>query len=106
CVIEINDKEIKITENQAKTIKTTKPTASIFTYYLKQPNGEYIRSREKVIGNTVYTVISRERTDADNTAFDITKRIIERNIDEALKPTVRLSHKSSFESCNSGGNKQ
>ncbi len=59
-----------------------------------------------MIGNTVYTVISRERTDADNTAFDITKRIIERNIDEALKPPVRLSHKSSFESCNSGGNKQ
>ncbi|MCX4258075.1 MAG: hypothetical protein OSJ54_14270, partial [Oscillospiraceae bacterium] len=66
----------------------------------------FVRSREKVIGNTVYTVIFREKLNADATAFDITKRLIERNIDEALKPSVRLSHKQSLGSCNSGGNKQ
>lgn len=95
-------------DKERTTIKTIQnaPKASIFTYYLKQPNGEYIRSREKVIGNTVYTIISREKSDADDTAFDITKRIIERNIGEALNPSVRLSHKQSLGSCNSGGNKQ
>lgn len=78
------------------------------SYYYEQENGAFVRSREKVIGNTVYTVVSREKSDTDVTAFEITKRLIERNIDEALKPSVpiRLSHKQSLGSCNSGGNKQ
>ncbi len=97
------DKEILFTENTAKNIKLKE---SIFTYYLKQPNGEYIRSRERVIGNTVFTVIAHEKSNTETTAFDITKTMIERNMDEALKPAVRLSHKQSFESCNSGGNKE
>ena len=79
------------------------------SYYYEEANGAFARTREQVIGNTVYTVISREKSNADNiTAFDITKRLLERNIDEALKPSVpiRLSHKQSLGSCNSGGNKQ
>ncbi len=79
------------------------------SYYYEQENGAFVRSREKVIGNTVYTVISREKSNAETTtAFDITKRLIERNIDEVLQPSVpiRLSHKQSLGSCNSGGNKQ
>ncbi len=78
----------------------------MLSYYYEQENGAFVRSREKVIGNTVYTVISRKKSNVDATAFDITKRLIERNIDEALKPSVRLSHKQSLGSCNSGGNKQ
>ncbi len=98
----ISDKEYII-----KTNKATTPKADILSYYYEQENGSLVRSREKVIGNTVYTVISREKTNADTTtAFDITKRLIERNIDEVLKPSVRLSHKQSLGSCNSGGNKQ
>lgn len=79
------------------------------SYYYEEENGPFARTREQVIGNTVYTVISREKSNADNiTAFDITKRLIERNIDEALKPSspIRSSHKQSLGSCNSGGNKQ
>lgn len=80
----------------------------MLSYYYEQENGSLVRSREKVIGNTVYTVVSREKLNADTTAFDITKRLIERNIDEVLQPSVpiRLSHKQSLGSCNSGGNKQ
>ena len=86
--------------------QSTKPKASIFTVYKKEPNGEYTRTRERVIGNTIYSVIAHEKADTGVTAFDITKTMIERNIDEALKPAVRMSKQLSFESCNSGGNKQ
>lgn len=102
---EIDDKEIYITRNTANE-KALRPAASIFTRYFKEKNGRYVRSREKVIGNTVYTVISREKENAEATAFDITKKMIERNIDVALRPPVRSDYKESFESCNSGGNKQ
>lgn len=101
----IADKEIYITKNTAKE-KYLRPAASIFTRYFKDKNGGYARSREKVIGNTVYTVISREKENAEATAFDITKKMIERNIGVALRPPVRSEYKESFESCKSGGNKQ
>lgn len=103
----IIDKEIIFTENTAKIInQNSKPTASIFTIYKKETNGEYTRTRERVLGNTVYTVIAHEKQNVGVTAFDITKTLIERNIDEALKPAVRITDRLSFESCNSGGNKQ
>ncbi len=103
----IIDKEIIFTENTAKNInQNSKPAASIFTIYKKEPNGEYTRTRERVLGNTVYTVIAHEKQNVGVTAFDITKTLIEQNIDEALKPAVRITDRLSFESCNSGGNKQ
>ena len=55
--------------------------------------------REQVIGNTVYTVVSRNKKNAKATAFEITKRLIERNSRQTLIT-------ESLESCNSGGNKQ
>ena len=95
------------TKNTAKIInQNSKPTASIFTVYKKEPNGEYTRTRERVFGNTVYTIIVHEKQNVGDATFDITKTLIERNIDEALKPAVRITEQLSFESCNSGGNKQ
>ncbi|MBO6263010.1 MAG: transposon-encoded TnpW family protein [Clostridia bacterium] len=58
-----------------------------------------MRIREKQIGNTVYTIIARQKPNAKETAFDITKRLIEQNAES-------LINTESLESCNSGGNKQ
>ena len=63
----------------------------------------FIRKRERKIGNTVYTVISRQSEDAKETALSITKRLIERNAQEAIDQPQTTE---SLEGCNSGGNKQ
>lgn len=68
-------------------------------YYSEMQDGTIFKYREQVIGNTVYTVISRGNKDAKATAFDITKRLIER--DSRQSPTTQ-----SLEGCNSGGYKQ
>ncbi len=68
-------------------------------YYSEEQDGTVFKYREQVIGNTVYTVISRNNRNAKATAFDITKRLIERNSREAFTT-------QSLEGCNSGGHKQ
>ncbi|MBR4237717.1 transposon-encoded TnpW family protein [bacterium] len=77
----------------------SKPTASSLINYYEQPDGSLTRIREKVIGNTVYIIIARQKPNAKETAFDITKRLIEQNADSLIN-TEPLG------SCNSGGNKQ
>lgn len=71
--------------------------ASIFTVYKKETNGEYTRTRERVLGNTVYTVIAHEKQNVGVTAFDITKTLIERNIDEIVKSQRRFGNLGSKE---------
>ena len=58
-----------------------------------------MRIREQKLGNTVYTIIARQKSNAKETAFDITKRLIEQNAGS-------LINTEPLESCNSGGNKQ
>ena len=58
-----------------------------------------MRIRERELGNTIYTVIARQKANAKETAFDITKRLIENSADS-------LIHTEPLGSCNSGGNKQ
>ena len=53
-------------------------------YYSEEQDGTVFKYREQVIGNTVYTVISRNNRNAKATAFDITKRLNE------LDPEGRL----------------
>lgn len=69
--------------------------ASKLIIYQEQPDGTLSRRREKKIGNTVYTVIARQKENARLTAFDITKRLIEQSADSLIQKP--------FESCNSGG---
>ena len=73
--------------------------ASRLIIYQEQPDGSLVRSREKKIGNTIYTVVARQKENAKETAFDITKRLIENSADS-------LIHTEPLGSCNSGGNKQ
>ena len=61
-----------------------------------RPN-KYIRIREKKIGDTIYTIIARECPSAKETAFDITKRLIEHSASQSIT--------ASLGGCNSGGNK-
>ena len=84
-----NDKEIFITNN----------TANKLVIFYEQPDGSLARIRERKLGNTVYTIIARQKPNAKDTAFNITKRLIEQNADS-------LINTESLESCNSGGNKQ
>ena len=64
--------------------------------YQEQPDGSLVRSREKKIGNTIYTVVARQKENAKETAFDITKRLIERSAESLIQ-------QKPFEGCNSGG---
>lgn len=73
--------------------------ANKIVIFTDDPNGSFMRIREKQIGNTVYTIIARQKPNAKETAFDITKRLIEQNAES-------LINTESLESCNSGGNKQ
>jgi len=82
-----------------KTNKNITLTADPRVYYSEEQDGTIFKYREQVIGNTVYTVISRNNKNAKATAFDITKRLIERN-------SRQLSTTQSLEGCNSGGYKQ
>lgn len=75
------------------------PKVNPVVYYSEEPDGTVFKYREQAIGNTVYTVISRNNKNAKATAFDITKRLIERN---SAQPFTTQS----LEGCNSGGNKQ
>ena len=81
------------------TDKNITITADPCVYYSEEQDGTVFKYREQVIGNTVYTVISRNNRNAKATAFDITKRLIERNSREAFTT-------QSLEGCNSGGHKQ
>ena len=67
--------------------------------YTDAPDGSLMRIREIELGNTIYTVIARQKANAKETAFDITKRLIENSADS-------LIHTEPLGSCNSGGNKQ
>ena len=82
-----------------KTNKNITLTADPRVYYSEEQDGTIFKYREQVIGNTVYTVISRNNKNAKATAFDIAKRLIERNSRQA-------STTQSLEGCNSGGYKQ
>ena len=82
-----------------KTNKNITLTADPRVYYSEEQDGTIFKYREQVIGNTVYTVISRNNKNAKATAFDITKRLIERNSRKAFTT-------QSLEGCNSGGYKQ
>lgn len=88
-----SDKEKTITD------KNITLSADPCVYYSEEQDGTVFKYREQVIGNTVYTVISRNNRNAKATAFDITKRLIERNSREAFTT-------QSLEGCNSGGHKQ
>ena len=78
---------------------STNNTANNVVIYQEQPDGSLARIRERKIGNTVYTIIARQKPNAKETAFDITKRLIEQSADS-------LINTEPFESCNSGGKKQ
>ena len=82
-----------------ETNKNITLTADPRVYYSEEQDGTIFKYREQVIGNTVYTVISRNNKNAKATAFDITKRLIERN-------SRQFSTTQSLEGCNSGGYKQ
>lgn len=82
-----------------KTNKNNILTADPREYYSEEQDGTVFKYREQVIGNTVYTVVSRNKKNAKATAFEITKKLIERNSRQTLIT-------ESLESCNSGGNKQ
>ena len=73
--------------------------ANKIVIFTDDPNGSFMRIRERKLGNTVYTIIARQKPNAKETAFDITKRLIEQNADSLIN-TEPLG------SCNSGGNKQ
>jgi len=91
---------LRIRRNRkTKTTKNITLTADSRVYYSEEQDGTVFKYREQVIGNTVYTVISRNNKNAKATAFDITKRLIERN-------SRQLSTPQSLEGCNSGGYKQ
>ena len=77
----------------------TSNTANNVVIYQEQPDGSLARIRERMIGNTVYTITARQKQNAKETAFDITKRLIEQNVDSLIN-TEPLG------SCNSGSNKQ
>ncbi|MBQ6980176.1 MAG: transposon-encoded TnpW family protein [Clostridia bacterium] len=77
----------------------TNNTANNIVIYQEQPDGSLARIRERRIGNTVYTIIARQKPNAKETAFDITKRLIEQNADS-------LIYAEPLGSCNSGGIKQ
>ena len=62
CVIEINDKEIKITENTAK----------------RQENDYNYRLEYHPIGEKTFVVVAREQPGATDTPLDIMKRLITR----------------------------
>ena len=73
--------------------------ANKLVIYTDAPDGSLMRIRERELGNTIYTVIARQKANAKETAFDITKRLIENSADS-------LIHTEPLGSCNSGGNKQ
>ena len=68
CVIEINDKEIKITENEAKNNALP-----------------YERVEYHVIGDKTYVVVAEEMKNATDTPLDIMKRLISRRRDGIIR---------------------
>ena len=65
---------LRIRRNRkTKTAKNIALTADPRVYYSEEQDGTVFKYREQVIGNTVYTVISRNNKNAKATAFDITK---------------------------------
>ena len=86
-------------KKKTKTAKNNILTADPCVYYSEEQDGMVFKRREQVIGNTVYTVVSRNKKNAKATAFEITKKLIERNSRQTLIT-------ESLEGCNSGGNKQ
>lgn len=44
-------------------------------YYSEEPDGTVFKYREQAIGNTVYTVVSRNNKNAKATAFEITAEL-------------------------------
>ena len=68
CVIEINDKEIKITENETKT-----------------NNLPIERVEYHVIGDKTYVVVAEEMKNATDTPLDIMKRLISRRKDGIIR---------------------
>lgn len=66
------------------------------------PN-KYVRIREKKIGETIFTIIARECPSAKETAFDITKRLIEHSAESVMNGQPK--QKASLGGCNSGGKK-
>ena len=103
CVVKIIDKEIIITENK-KNINQVQPVVGSLIYYSDDENGNLMRTRQVKIGKTIYTIISREKPNAKSSAFDITKRLIENQV-ESLTEDLSITTES-LEGCNSGGNKQ
>ena len=101
-----NKRSASASKKENTIIKTkvskTQPTASKIIYYREDENGLLSREREKVIGNTVYTVIARQNPNAKLTAFEIMKRLIENSADSVSNEPLTTK---SLESCNSGGNK-
>ena len=63
-----------------------------------------MRWRQVKIGKTIYTIVSREKTNAKTSAFDITKRLIESQA-ESLTDDLSITTES-LEGCYSGGKKQ
>lgn len=68
CVIEINDKEIIITENETKT-----------------NNLPIERVEYHVIGDKTYVVVAEEMKNATDTPLDIMKRLIFRRKDGLIR---------------------
>ena len=95
-------KNILIINN--KTKKTVEPVADRLIYYSNDENGNLVRTRQVKIGETIYTIISREKPNAKTTAFDTTKRLIESQA-ESLTDDLSITTES-LEGCNSGGKKQ
>lgn len=64
-----------------------------------------MRVRERVYGNTIYTIIAKERPNAKETAFNIIKRLIENSVNSLVDKDA-ISINDLLKGCNSGGKKQ
>ena len=73
-------------------------------FYERDENWNCVRTREVKIGKTAYYIISRQSPNAKTSAFDISKRLIERQA-ESLTDDLSITTES-LEGCNSGGKKQ
>ncbi len=61
-----------------------------------------MRKRERKIGNTIYTVIAREKEGVKESSYEITKRLIEKGAKDLINQPTTIE---SLEGCNSGGKK-
>ncbi|MBE5750302.1 MAG: hypothetical protein E7346_05495 [Clostridiales bacterium] len=74
-------------------------------YYQVDENLNPVRIRQKQIGNTVYTIVSKQKGTATQTADEITKDLLRNSVPSFMEQLKTDNKRNSLTGCNSGGKK-